>query len=84
MSRTPAKAFGEAVRKARSGKGLTQEETAIASGLDRSYYGHLERATRGAPSLTTIWDIAEALDVKPSALLIETEAILRRGDRTER
>ena len=54
--------FGEAVRKARTSVGLTQEELADRSGLDRSYIGGVERGERN-PTLTVIEKIAEGLGV---------------------
>jgi ribosome-binding protein aMBF1 (putative translation factor) len=52
--------FGEAVRKARTAIGLTQEELADRSGLDRSYIGGVERGERN-PTLTVIEKIAKGL-----------------------
>ena len=54
--------FGEAVRKARTAVGLTQEELADRSGLDRSYIGGVERGERN-PTLTVIEKIAKGLGV---------------------
>lgn len=57
-----ANRFGEAVRKVRTAIGLTQEELADRSGLDRSYIGGVERGERN-PTLTVIEKIAEGLGV---------------------
>ena len=54
--------FGEVVRKVRTAVGLTQEELADRSGLDRSYIGGVERGERN-PTLTVIEKIAEGLGV---------------------
>lgn len=54
--------FGQAVRKVRTAAGLTQEELADRSGLDRSYIGGVERGERN-PTLTVIEKIAEGLGV---------------------
>jgi len=54
--------FGEAVRAARTASGLTQEELADRSGLDRSYIGGVERGERN-PTLTVIEKIAEGLGI---------------------
>lgn len=59
--------FGARVRELRSAKGLTQEELADASGLDRSYVGSLERGERNV-SLRNIEKIAKALDVPIGSL----------------
>ena len=57
-----ANRFGEAVRNVRTAIGLTQEELADRSGLDRSYIGGVERGERN-PTLTVIEKIAEGLGI---------------------
>ena len=52
--------FGEAVRSARVAEGLTQEELADKSNIDRSYIGGVERGERN-PTLAVIKKIAEGL-----------------------
>jgi transcriptional regulator with XRE-family HTH domain len=74
MARSPAQAFGIAVRQLRIERGLSQEEAALNGGIDRAYFGHIERATK-SPTLATVWKIAGALDVKPSELLRRAEEI---------
>lgn len=54
--------FGDAVRKARTTVGITQEELADKSGLDRSYIGGVERGERN-PTLTVIEKIAGGLGI---------------------
>jgi transcriptional regulator with XRE-family HTH domain len=76
MAISHTEAFGKAVRELRAERGLSQEDAALASGIDRAYFGHVERATKG-PTLKTIWKIADALDVPPSELLRRTEKLLR-------
>jgi len=75
MAISPAEAFGQALREAREARGLSQEEAALACGIDRAYYGHIERATK-VPTLTTMWKVAEAVGLKPSQLIARTERIL--------
>ncbi len=53
--------FGRRVRELRKGRGFSQERFAAASGLDRSYYGGVERGERNV-SLENIAAIARALD----------------------
>lgn len=63
------KEFGEHVRSIRAQKGVSQEELALACGLDRSYYiGSVERGERNI-SLLNIHKIAEALGVPAGELL---------------
>lgn len=74
MSRSQSEAFGIAVRQLRTERKLSQEAAALNSGIDRAYFGHIERATK-SPTLTTVWKIADALGVKPSELLRRAEKI---------
>jgi transcriptional regulator with XRE-family HTH domain len=60
--------FGEVLRALRTKQGLSQEQLALDSGLDRSYISMLERGKR-QPSLTTIFVIAENLNVAPSKIV---------------
>lgn len=55
-------AFGAAVRAVRQGKGISQEELAHNSGIDRSYLGAIERGEQNAGLLHLV-RIAAALDV---------------------
>lgn len=54
-------AVGERIRSLRLEKGLTQEEFALLVGLDRSYFGGVERGERNISVLNLI-KIAQALD----------------------
>ena len=83
MAETLPEAFGEAVRAARIRSGLSQDEAASAAELDRSYYGHLERAAY-TPTLKTVWRIAGALSTTPADLVAETERLLGEGQRPSR
>ncbi|MDY6920846.1 MAG: helix-turn-helix transcriptional regulator [Pseudomonadota bacterium] len=62
-------AFGEKVRQARKAKGLSQEALADLAGIDRSYMGHIERGDQNV-TITKIYQIAEALGVTASELII--------------
>lgn len=66
------KLFGAAVRAQREVVGLSQEGLALEAGVDRSFVSQIERGVR-QPSLTTIWKLADALRVAPSALLVQIE-----------
>jgi transcriptional regulator with XRE-family HTH domain len=63
-------AFGSRMRALRKAKGLTQEELAFASGLDRSYLGAIERGEKNV-SLINIRRIADALQAAPAQLFAE-------------
>jgi transcriptional regulator with XRE-family HTH domain len=75
MVPSPTQAFGKAVSELRAERNLSQEDAALASGIDRAYFGHIERATK-SPTLKTVWKIAEALEVMPSELLRRAEKLL--------
>jgi len=61
--------LGENVRHYRKSRGMTQEQLAIAAGMERSYVSDLERGTRN-PSVAALGRLANALSVDPSTLLI--------------
>lgn len=65
--------FGSAVRKRRKKAGLSQEQLAQAAGVSAVYVSMLERGQRH-PTLDTVFDIAEALGVRPSGLVRDVEA----------
>jgi len=64
--------LGVILRTLRLEKGLSQEELAIDSGLDRTYISLLERGLR-KPTLSTIFKIADVLKVPPSSIVKELE-----------
>ena len=62
--------FGKKVRKLREAKSWSQEHFAEVSGLHRTYISGIERGTRN-PTLTVVWQIANALEVQPGELLTQ-------------
>src|SRR5450759_2647089 len=60
--------FGENMRGARHGAGLSQVELSSASRVDRAAISFLERAKR-SPDLQTLLRTARALGVKPADLV---------------
>ncbi|MGA2319487.1 MAG: helix-turn-helix transcriptional regulator [Solirubrobacteraceae bacterium] len=64
----PRARFGERLRSLRATKGISQEELAASSGLNRTYVGSVERGERNV-SLLNIHKLAAALGVAPSTLL---------------
>ena len=64
--------FGEVLRKKRLTKKLTQEALSIESSLSRAYISELEMGHKD-PSLFTIFKLATALKIKPSAIIDEVE-----------
>ncbi len=64
--------FGTVLRDLRIHAGLSQEKLAELADLDRTYISLLERGLR-QPSLTTLFAIAKALDIKPHQLVESVE-----------
>ena len=68
-------AFGEVLRRLRLGAGLSQEQLALNCGLDRTFISLLERGLR-QPTLTTLFVLAETLQIRPSKLIASVESKL--------
>ena len=62
--------FGDAVRKARKTAGLSPEILLADADIDRSYVGGIERGEHKL-TLMNLCRISQALQVKPSALLLK-------------
>jgi XRE family transcriptional regulator, regulator of sulfur utilization len=73
-----AKAFGLVVRAMREELGIAQDAFALAAGVDRSYYGKLERGER-QPSLSIFLRVSTALGSPGSLVLEAVEKQLRSG-----
>lgn len=80
MALSPSQAFGQAAREIRKERGLSQEQAALDGDIDRAYLGHIERGTKSA-TLKTIWKMAAALGVPPSAIVLRAEQILAQQSR---
>ena len=63
-----AQALGQAIRSAREERGVSQETFAAHMGLDRSYYGAIERGEFNI-TLATILKVTAGLGTRPSSLL---------------
>ncbi|MEJ8476913.1 helix-turn-helix domain-containing protein [Roseibium algae] len=61
--------FAKNVRLARKHKGLSQEDLAFESGLDRTYISCLERCVY-SPSLDAVEKLAAAFELEPYWLLM--------------
>jgi len=74
MRKNPAlKLLGGQIRKLREEKGFSQEGFASDMGMDRAYYGGVERGERNVAALNLI-RIAQALGVKVGDLFAQVEA----------
>lgn len=60
--------LGQAVRSERERQGISQEQLALRSDVNRTYWGAVERGEENI-SILTLYKVASVLKVKPSALL---------------
>jgi len=73
-----AEMFGEALKRWREKRGLTQEALAHEAGITSSYAGQVERGMK-VPSLTVVLKLCRALDCTPGELLSDfTPSALKR------
>lgn len=63
-----AQAFGAAARSLRRERGIAQAAFAARAGLDRGYYGAIERGELNV-TLDTLVKVAAGLGVRPSTVL---------------
>lgn len=70
---SPSAAFGLVLRDLRKLRNMSQEELALESDLQRNYISLIERGIN-QPTITTIFKLAAALEVSPSAMLSLVEA----------
>lgn len=78
-----ARAFGTVVRQTRVNLGVAQDQMALMAGVDRSYFGKLERGER-QPSLSILLRIAGALGVSGAELVELAEAAIPKSKRRAR
>jgi transcriptional regulator with XRE-family HTH domain len=69
-------ALGQQIRKLREAKRISEEEFAARAGLDRAYYGGIERGERNVAAENLI-KIAVALDVEVGDLFPSRSALRR-------
>lgn len=72
--------LGQLIREKRQHVGISQEELAARSGLDRTYISGVERGVRN-PSLTALLKIANGLQMSVADLLHGLEAGLSGDER---
>jgi transcriptional regulator with XRE-family HTH domain len=80
MSRALQSIFGEVIRSCRKDKGISQERLALDSSLQRSFISRLERGLT-QPTLITIFELAQALDVEPRHLVSEVQQRWRNSSK---
>ncbi|MEG7619525.1 MULTISPECIES: helix-turn-helix domain-containing protein [Bacilli] len=64
--------IGKVLKELRVAKKLSQEEISARSSLDRTYISMLERNIK-QPTITTIFLLASALEIKPSEFVKQIE-----------
>jgi transcriptional regulator with XRE-family HTH domain len=67
--------LGKELRKARLAAGLTQEELAHRTRIDRSYISELEHDHKN-PTVNRLFRLCKALGIKPSVLIARAEKSL--------
>nr|WP_314543441.1 helix-turn-helix transcriptional regulator [uncultured Massilia sp.] len=68
MEKNIPQVFGKILRKLRLAAGLTQEELGFRAGLQRKYISLLELGDQ-QPTLTSIFKLSSALNIKPGRML---------------
>jgi transcriptional regulator with XRE-family HTH domain len=77
------KAFGKVLRELRTAIGISQEQLGLECGLDRTFISLLERGLR-QPTLSTLFLLADQLQVNPSTMIQRVEELQRgQGSDTE-
>ena len=70
-------AFGKVLRELRVAKNISQEKLSEYCDLDRTYISLLERGLR-QPTITTVFKLAKALKIQPSALIEKVEKLVKQ------
>jgi transcriptional regulator with XRE-family HTH domain len=70
--------FGAALRRVRLAAGMTQEQLALESGVQRNFISLIETG-QNQPTITTISKLARALGLRASELVAEAERDDERG-----
>jgi transcriptional regulator with XRE-family HTH domain len=79
---SPEAAFGRVLQRFRLARELSQDELAHVSGYHRTYISLLERGIK-APSLPTLINLASALRISPSKLVLHVEREMAPRRRSE-
>ena len=68
--------FGAILRQCRLEQGMTQEQLAWVTGVERAFISELERGKKGA-SIKMLFKLATGLQVEPSKLIVLVEERIR-------
>jgi transcriptional regulator with XRE-family HTH domain len=69
-------AFGQVIRELRDAKGLSQQEVADYSEMDRTYLSDLERGLH-MPTLNIVFKLADVFKVKPQDLVQKVDKAMQ-------
>ena len=69
--------MGAVIRRLRKERGLSQEDVAFESGVDRSFLSHIERGLQ-QPSISILFRIADVLGTPASTILAEAEKEIQK------
>jgi transcriptional regulator with XRE-family HTH domain len=72
---TPQAAFGLALRTLRLDAEMSQEQLGLESGVQRNFISLIETG-QNQPTISTVFKLAAALDVRPSKLVVLAERLL--------
>ena len=72
---SPHEAFGQVLRKHRLAAGLSQEQLGLESGVQRNFISLIETG-QNQPTITTIFKLAQAMGIKASKLVAESEKLM--------
>ncbi|RKF22355.1 XRE family transcriptional regulator [Altericroceibacterium spongiae] len=75
------KLFGTNVRRYRVDLNISQEALGVRMGVDRAYVSAIERGVQNV-TLLSMWEVAQALGVRPAALLVEDVVVKDDGTQT--
>lgn len=70
---TPLKSLGLRIKELRAERAITQEELAEMAGVFRTYMSRIESGLAN-PTFTTLYTLAQVLDVQPGDLFLAPQA----------
>lgn len=76
---SPSAAFGLVLRDIRKLRGISQEALALEAGVQRNYVSLIERGIN-QPTITIIFKLAAALEMKPSQVIELVESACYKPD----
>lgn len=71
-----SKIFGKVLREQRLALDVSQEALALTANVDRTFVSQIERGIR-QPTVTTLFKLANALNMSAATLISRTEKMLR-------